>query len=55
MVHYTIPEVDAGPVIAQAIVPIHPTDSLADFETRMHQAEHALLVEAIRFVLTGKP
>lgn len=55
MVHYTIPEVDAGPVIAQTIVPIRPTDSLADFETRMHQAEHALLVEAIRGVLTEKP
>lgn len=55
MVHYTIPEVDAGPVIAQTIVPIRPTDSLADFETRMHQAEHALLVEAIRVVLTEKP
>ena len=54
MVHYTIPEVDAGPVIAQAIVPIQPTDSLSDFETYMHQTEHTLLVEAIRLVLSEK-
>ncbi len=47
MVHLTIPEVDAGPVITQAAVPILPTDSLADLETRMHQAEHRLLVQAI--------
>lgn len=47
MVHYTIPEVDAGPVIAHTIVPIYPTDALGDFEARMHEAEHALLVGAI--------
>ncbi len=52
MVHTTIPEVDAGPVIAQAIVPIYPTDSLDDFATRMHQAEHTLLVEAIGAVIS---
>lgn len=52
MVHTTIPEVDAGPVIAQAIVPIYPTDSLDDFATRMHQAEHMLLVEAIGAVIS---
>ncbi len=52
MVHTTIPEVDAGPVIAQASVPIYPTDSLDDFATRMHQAEHTLLVEAIGAVIS---
>lgn len=51
MVHYTIPEVDAGPVIAHTIVPIYPTDTLADFEVRMHEAEHALLVGAIGAVI----
>lgn len=51
MVHYTIPEVDAGPVIAQAIVPIYASDSLDDFAARMHQAEHTLLVAAIGSVI----
>lgn len=51
MVHYTVPEVDAGPVIAQAEVPILPADSLADLEARMHQTEHKLLVTAVQTVL----
>lgn len=51
MVHYAIPEVDAGPVILQAIVPIEPDDTLDTFEARMHQTEHRIIVEAIRLVL----
>jgi formyltetrahydrofolate-dependent phosphoribosylglycinamide formyltransferase len=46
MVHLVIPEVDAGPVIATAEVPILPEDSLDDFEERMHKAEHKLIVKA---------
>jgi formyltetrahydrofolate-dependent phosphoribosylglycinamide formyltransferase len=46
MVHYVIPEVDAGAVIARRIVPIYENDSLADFSARMHEAEHQLIVEA---------
>lgn len=53
MVHHTIPEVDAGPVIAQAEVPILPGDSLADLEERMHRAEHMLLVTAVQTVLAA--
>lgn len=48
MVHYVIPELDAGPVIIEQIVPIQPEDSLADFEARMHAAEHEIVVEAVR-------
>jgi formyltetrahydrofolate-dependent phosphoribosylglycinamide formyltransferase len=46
MVHYVIPEVDAGAVIARRIVPIQENDTLADFSARMHEAEHQLIVEA---------
>ncbi|MBX3059300.1 MAG: phosphoribosylglycinamide formyltransferase [Anaerolineae bacterium] len=53
MVHLTIPEVDAGPVITQVIVPLYPEDTLAQFEARMHQAEHRIMVEAIRYYLTN--
>jgi formyltetrahydrofolate-dependent phosphoribosylglycinamide formyltransferase len=56
MVHYAVPEVDAGAVIAQAAVPIHPTDTLADFETRMHATEHRLIVQAIQKIsVTPQP
>jgi formyltetrahydrofolate-dependent phosphoribosylglycinamide formyltransferase len=51
MVHYVVPEMDAGPVVAQTVVPFEPGDSLADFEARMHRAEHALIVEATRRAL----
>ncbi len=51
MVHYVIPEVDAGAVIVQAQVPIYPNDTLADFEERMHATEHRIIVEATAQVL----
>lgn len=51
MVHWVVPEVDAGPVIASAEVPIYPTDSLDDLEVRIHAAEHRLLVDAIALIL----
>lgn len=51
MVHRVVPAVDAGPVVATADVPIEPSDTLADLEARVHAAEHALLVAAIRQVL----
>jgi formyltetrahydrofolate-dependent phosphoribosylglycinamide formyltransferase len=54
MIHYVVPEVDAGPVIKQAIVPIEPDDSVNDFEARMHTTEHHLIVEAIHKVLSGR-
>ena len=47
MVHWVVPEVDAGPVIASSTVPILPGDTLEDLEARMHAAEHRLLVDAI--------
>jgi formyltetrahydrofolate-dependent phosphoribosylglycinamide formyltransferase len=52
MVHWVLPEVDAGPVITTAEVPIYRTDSLADLEGRIHATEHRLLVEAVRQVLS---
>ena len=51
MVHYVVSAVDAGAVIAQAVVPIEPSDSLETFEAHLHNAEHDLIVEAIRSVL----
>jgi formyltetrahydrofolate-dependent phosphoribosylglycinamide formyltransferase len=48
MVHRVIPELDAGPVIVQQVVPFVPGDTLDSFSARMHQAEHEIIVEAIR-------
>lgn len=51
MAHLAVPEVDAGPVIAQRVVPFQPGDTVETFEARMHAAEHELIVEAIRLAL----
>ena len=51
MVHYVVPEVDAGPVVAQMQVPFLPGDTLSDFEARMHIAEHTILPIAIAICL----
>lgn len=48
MVHRVVPELDAGPVIAQRVVPFQTDDTLDDYEARMHAAEHELVVEALR-------
>ena len=55
MIHYVIPEVDAGRVIAEAVVPIEPDDSLDAFEARMHAVEHRLIVEALRRLCSEGP
>lgn len=48
MVHLVPDEgVDAGPVLAQTPVNILPGDTLEDLETRIHQAEHRLLIDIL--------
>jgi formyltetrahydrofolate-dependent phosphoribosylglycinamide formyltransferase len=51
MVHLVVPEVDAGPVIAQAVVPFVAGETLEQYEGRMHAAEHRLIVAAVRQVI----
>lgn len=54
MVHFVPDEgVDDGPVISQEAVPIDPNDTLENLETRIHQVEHRLLVDAIQHVISS--
>jgi formyltetrahydrofolate-dependent phosphoribosylglycinamide formyltransferase len=48
MIHYVIPEVDAGEVVAQTVVPFVPDDTLESYAARLHAAEHRLMVEALQ-------
>jgi len=48
MVHTVVPELDAGPVIAERVVPFQSGDTLDAYQARMHDAEHRLIVEALR-------
>jgi phosphoribosylglycinamide formyltransferase-1 len=52
MVHLVPDEgVDDGPVLAQAIVPIHPDDTLETLEARLHAVEHRLLVDTLKSLM----
>jgi formyltetrahydrofolate-dependent phosphoribosylglycinamide formyltransferase len=54
MVHLVPDEgVDAGPVLATAIVPIEPTDSLQTLTQRVHETEHRLLVDTLTTLCTS--
>lgn len=55
MVHLVPDEgVDDGPVLATENVPILPDDTLETLETRVHAAEHHLLVETVRRLAAGE-
>ena len=53
-VHFVVPELDAGAVVAQATVPVHPGDSAATLAARVLEVEHPLLVAALRLAVTGR-
>lgn len=47
MVHWVVPEVDAGPVVASETVLIREGESCAELEARIHAVEHRLIVNAV--------
>lgn len=54
-VHHVVPAIDAGPIIDQAAVRIEPTDTLETLATRVHAAEHALLIDVVRRLSLASP
>ena len=52
-VHFVTPELDAGPIVAQAAVPVLATDTAATLEARILLAEHQLYPHALRLVASG--
>ncbi len=53
-VHYVIPELDSGPVILQARIPIQKRDDANSLKERIHRLEHQLYPEAIRRIASGQ-
>lgn len=53
-VHYVTAELDGGPVIAQAKVPVLPGDDEDTLAARVLEREHPLLVETVRFIASGR-
>lgn len=53
-VHFVRPEMDTGPIIAQAVVPVRPDDTDNSLGLRVLAAEHRLLPQALRLIAEGK-
>ena len=53
-VHWVVPELDAGAVIAQAIIPVLPGDGPEDLATRLLPREHALLAAVAALAVSGR-
>lgn len=54
-VHYVIPDLDAGPVIAQARIAIMPGDTPETLAERLLPEEHALLIRAVQELAAPRP
>lgn len=52
-VHFVTPELDAGPIVAQAAVPVLAGDTGTALEARILLAEHQLYPHALRLVASG--
>lgn len=52
-VHFVRAEMDAGPIIAQAVVPVMAGDTVEDLSARILAAEHKLYPHALRLVASG--
>jgi phosphoribosylglycinamide formyltransferase 1 len=53
-VHFVVPELDAGPVIAQASVPVHPADTPEVLAARVLEVEHRLYPAALSLLAEDK-
>ena len=53
-IHFVTNELDGGPVILQAAVPLLPTDDAAMLAQRVHTQEHKIYPLAIRWIAEGR-
>jgi phosphoribosylglycinamide formyltransferase-1 len=51
-VHFVDETLDAGPIIAQRVVPVLPRDTVDTLSARILEQEHQLYAEAVALVLT---
>lgn len=53
-VHFVDENLDAGPIILQAVVPVADDDTEASLSEKILREEHRIYTEAVRIVLEGK-
>jgi len=52
-VHFVTPELDHGPIVAQAAVPVRAGDTEASLSERVLQQEHLIYPRAVRWFVEG--
>jgi phosphoribosylglycinamide formyltransferase-1 len=53
-VHFVTAELDGGPLIVQAAVPVQPDDDIARLSARVHAREHIIYPMAIQWLASGR-
>ena len=53
-VHFVVPELDAGTVLAQARVPVLPGDTADQLAQRVLGVEHPLLIASLQWLVAGR-
>ena len=53
-VHFVTPELDGGPVILQAAVPVHPDDTADTLAKRVLEREHVIYPLVVRWFADGR-
>lgn len=53
-VHFVIPELDAGPVILQAKIPVYEGDDAEVLAQRVHEQEHAIYPLVVKWFAQGR-
>ncbi len=52
-VHFVIPELDAGTIIMQGIVPVKPDDNEETLSQRVHEIEHIIYPKTVKWLAVG--
>lgn len=53
-VHFVDENLDAGPIVLQAAVPVHDGDTVDSLSARILSEEHRIYSEAVRMILEGR-
>lgn len=53
-IHFVTAQLDGGPIIAQARIPIHSSDDEQSLQQRLSPVEHHLLVAVVKYLAAGR-
>lgn len=53
-VHFVTPELDHGPIVMQAVVPVRPDDTADALAARVLEREHVIYPRAVRWLVEGR-